>query len=163
MYQFFAAYSNKNHFVNMLLGLNTIFKIYFPMYSRHALVGSFLTHCGLVTPYGDSDPGQHWLRYWLVSWRHQAITWTNVDLSSLRSNDVHLRAISLEISVTKISLNFFFFFSFLFHWNLPGAKELTRGISTPGRQNVAENKIICKICRLTRLSPTVGWLKWPSI
>ena len=38
---------------------------------------------------------------------HQAITWTNVDLSSLRSSDVHLREISLEISqpsITKISL-----------------------------------------------------------
>ena len=43
--------------------------------------------------------------------RHQAITWTNVDLSSLRSSDVHLRAISLEISqpsVTKIILKLFF-------------------------------------------------------
>ena len=37
------------------------------------------THWGLVTPYGDVDLGQHWLRYWLVAWRHQAITWTNVD------------------------------------------------------------------------------------
>ena len=41
-----------------------------------------LTHCSLVTPYGDRDMGQHWLRQWLVAWRHQAITWTNVDLSS---------------------------------------------------------------------------------
>ena len=23
---------------------------------------SALTHCGLVTPYGDTDLGQHWLR-----------------------------------------------------------------------------------------------------
>ena len=35
-----------------------------------------LTHCGPVTSYGDRDLGQHWLRYWFVAWRHQAITWT---------------------------------------------------------------------------------------
>ena len=45
-----------------------------------------LTHCGLVMPYGDRDLGQHW--------RHQAITWTTVDLSSIRSSGIHLRAIS---------------------------------------------------------------------
>ena len=42
-----------------------------------------LTHCGLVTQHGVMDLGQHWLRYWLVAWWHQAITWTNVDLSSV--------------------------------------------------------------------------------
>ena len=25
-------------------------------------VQTFLTHCGLVTPYGDMELGQHWLR-----------------------------------------------------------------------------------------------------
>ena len=53
-----------------------------------------LTHCGLLTSYGDRDLGQHWLRKWLVAWRHQTITWTNFDLSSVRSNGIHLRAIS---------------------------------------------------------------------
>ena len=56
------------------------------------------THCGLATPCGGRDPGQHWFRYWFVAWQHQAITWTDVDLSSPRSRDVDLRAISLEIS-----------------------------------------------------------------
>ena len=45
------------------------------------------------------------------AWRHQAITWTNVDLTSQRSSDVHLRAILLEISqpsVTIISLKIIF-------------------------------------------------------
>ena len=32
--------------------------------------------CGLVTPYGHTDLGQHWSRRWLVVWRHQTITWT---------------------------------------------------------------------------------------
>ena len=38
-----------------------------------------LTHCGRMTPHGDIDLGKHWLRYWLVTWWHQAITWTGVD------------------------------------------------------------------------------------
>ena len=40
-----------------------------------------LTRCGLVTPYGNIDQCQHWFRQWLVAWQHQAITWTNVDIS----------------------------------------------------------------------------------
>ena len=83
-----------------------------------------LTHCGLVTPYGGRDLGQHWCSKWLVAWRHQPITWTNVDLSSIRSHYVHLRAISLVISqpsVTKISLKIIFL---RFYWNLPRANKL---------------------------------------
>ena len=38
-----------------------------------------MPHCVLVASYGYTDLGQHWLRYWLVAWRHQAITWTSVD------------------------------------------------------------------------------------
>ena len=39
-----------------------------------------LTHCGLVTKYGDRDLDQHWLTLWLVAWRNEAIIWTNLDL-----------------------------------------------------------------------------------
>ena len=39
-----------------------------------------LTHCGPVMPHGDIDPDQHWCRWWLAAWWHQATTWTNVDL-----------------------------------------------------------------------------------
>ena len=46
-----------------------------------------LINWGLVTPFGDIDLGQHRL------WRHQAITWTNVDLSSVRSSCINRRAI----------------------------------------------------------------------
>ena len=77
-----------------------------------------------MMPYGGRDLGQHWFRLWLVVWWHQVITWTNVDLS-LRSCDVHLRAISLEMSqpsTSKISLKIIFL---RFYWNLPGANELT--------------------------------------
>ena len=62
-----------------------------------------LTHCGLVTSYGDIDLRQLWHRQWLVAWRHQAITWTNVDLSSERSSGNHLRAVSQEIPPPWIS------------------------------------------------------------
>ena len=34
--------------------------------------------CCLVRTYGIKDPGRHWYRQWLVAWRHQVITWTNV-------------------------------------------------------------------------------------
>ena len=36
------------------------------------------------TPYDDRDLGHHWLKQWLVAWQHQAITWTNVDFSSVK-------------------------------------------------------------------------------
>ena len=65
------------------------------------------THCGLVTPYGNRDLGQHWIRQWFVAWWHQAIIWTNVDWSSVKSSDIHIRAISQEMpqpSITKICL-----------------------------------------------------------
>ena len=64
-----------------------------------------LTHCGLVTQYGDINLGQHWISLWLVAWRHQAITWTNVDLSSVRSSCTHMSAI-LARDASAIS-----------HWN----------------------------------------------
>ena len=102
-----------------------------------------LTHCGLVTPYGGRDLGQHWFRQWFVAWRHQAITWTNVDLSSQRSSDVHLREISLEISqpsVTKISLKIIFL---RFYWNLPGTNELT---------HLQPNKNTWALCRNRSIS-----------
>ena len=92
--------------------------------ARFLAIWDILTHCDLVTPYGGRDPGQHWFRQWLGAWRHQDITWTNIDLSSLRFCDVHLRAISLEISqpsVIKINLKNIFL---RFYWNLPEADEL---------------------------------------
>ena len=88
------------------------------------LCPSELNHCCLLTPYGDINLGQHWLRLWLAAWRHQAITWTNVDLSSVRSTGIHLRAILQEIpqpSVSEISLKITYL---KFCSKLPGANEL---------------------------------------
>ena len=52
---------------------------------------------------------QHWPGYWLVAWCHQAITWTNVVSSLMRSSDIHLWAISQEIqpSIAKIVWKWF--------------------------------------------------------
>ena len=46
-----------------------------------------------MTPYGDMDLVQHELRWWLVAWRHQAITRTNFGFSLMRLCGIHLRAI----------------------------------------------------------------------
>ena len=50
-----------------------------------------LTHCGLVTPYGDIDLGQR------RPGGTKPFTWTNFDLSSARPNNIHLRSILQEI------------------------------------------------------------------
>ena len=48
------------------------------------------TYYDLVTRYGDIDLDQHSLRQWLVAWRLQVITWTNIDLASVRHSDIIL-------------------------------------------------------------------------
>ena len=59
----------------------------------------------------------------LFAWRHLAITWTNVDLSSVTSHDIHVRSILQVIpqpSITKISSKITYL---RFHSSLPGANE----------------------------------------
>ena len=45
----------------------------------------------LVTPYDDTDLSQHWLRWCLIAWWHQAITSSrnNTDWSSVRFCGIH--------------------------------------------------------------------------
>ena len=84
----------------------------------------WLTHWGLVTPYCDRDLTQHWLRQWLVAWRHQAITWTNVDLSPVEFCAIHLTTIllvSLMVSIHGINSKIIFF---KLQPHLPGANEV---------------------------------------
>ena len=91
-----------------------------------AIAFYYLTHWGLVMPYGDNDLGQHWFRQWLVAWRHQAITWTNVYLSSVKFCDKHLWAISIEIphvSIDNISVKIAYR---KFIENLPGVNKLSK-------------------------------------
>ena len=54
----------------------------------------------------------------------QAITWTNLDSSSVKSSDIHIRAISQEMSqtpITKIHLKLTFLKR---HPNFPAASEV---------------------------------------
>ena len=102
----------------------------------HSHACDLKTHCGLMMPYGDKNLGQHWLRWWLVAWRHQVITWTNVDWSSVKSSDIHIRAISHEMpqsSITKICLKIT---CLKFHSNFPGANELSKTCSSPGQHHI---------------------------
>ena len=69
--------------------------------------------------------GQYWLRWWFVAWQHQAVTWINVDWSSVRSSDIHIRAFSQERPqpwITKIRLKITYL---KLHSNFPGANELS--------------------------------------
>ena len=95
------------------------------IYSPHGIARpqwvNSLWHSGIVTPYGDRDLSQHWLKKWLVAWLHQAITRTYVDLSS---SDIHIMAISQEMpqpSFTKIRFKITFL---KFHPNFPEANVL---------------------------------------
>ena len=54
-----------------------------------------------LTHYGDTHMDQHLFRQWLVAWRHQVINWTNIDLSSVRSSDIHLRAVSPQLLIIE--------------------------------------------------------------
>ena len=46
--------------------------------------------------------GKHWLMQWLAAWWHQAITWTNIVLSSKVFCGIHLRATLQEHVMTLI-------------------------------------------------------------
>ena len=41
--------------------------------------------------------GQHWLRWWLVAWRHQAISWNIADFGLVSFCGIHLRGFSLRV------------------------------------------------------------------
>ena len=77
------------------------------------------SHCGLVMPYGNIYPGQHWLNQCLVAWQLKFITRTNVTFQSESFIGFHLREISLDTSTnTKIRLKIT---TLEFHLNLSGA------------------------------------------
>ena len=78
-----------------------------------------------MAPYGDIHLGQHWLRLGLIASWHQSTIWTNVDLSTIRSIDIHLRAMLQEVpkpSITELSLKIA---SLKFNLNLPKDTALT--------------------------------------
>ena len=123
-------------------------------------LGRILTHWGLVTPHGDRELSQPWLRKWLVAWRHQAITWTNVDWSSVKSSDIHVRAISQEMpqpSITKICLKIT---CLKFHSYFPGANELSPCTTVWLTLWLADLYIVWETPRLHWILVNYG-LKWP--
>ena len=65
-----------------------------------------LTYSGRVTPYGNIDLDQLWLRLWLVVWRHQAITWPNVDLSSASAVTINWCHQSLKLTWKLLTKHF---------------------------------------------------------
>ena len=74
-----------------------------------------LTHCGLVMPYGNIDLGHHWFRKWLVTWQHQAITLTNVDLSSSVLCGIHQGPMSYNTTLSSLVLPTYFLVLFIFY------------------------------------------------
>ena len=77
-----------------------------------------------MTPYGDMELSQTWLRYWLVAWRHQAITWFNVDLSSVKFLGIHLMALSLDDVKMPINKTRLKIAVLKWHLGLPGANAI---------------------------------------
>ena len=114
-----------------------------------------LTHCGPVTLFGDIDFGQHWLRWWLVAWRIQSITRANTDLSSVRSSDIHLRAISPEIpqtSALKI-ISKFVHLKFPSHYN-----NLIMGVMA---SQITSLTVVYSTVYSRRRSKKTSKLRWP--
>ena len=108
------------------------------------MIDLLLTQCSLVIPYGDIELGQHWPRWWLVDWRHHAITWTNVDLPSVQSSDINLGAISQgkpQTLIAKFSLKIT---HLKFHSNLPKANELThcKPLTPYGFANICRQSLL---------------------
>ena len=111
---------------------------------------SCLTHCGLVTPHGGMDLGQYWSRQWLGAWRHQAITWNNVYLSSVRYFGIHIRVLSKEdvkIAISKTRLITTWSNGLpLWHWNWNVAEGLGqwRGYWCPGSASPQGSHLLSK-------------------
>ena len=67
-------------FANPFIGITAIYKFLWMIPHQTGCV----LRISLFNSLWPSNLGQHWFRQWLVAWRHQAIAWTNVDLSSVR-------------------------------------------------------------------------------
>ena len=76
--------------------------------------------CGTIW----QDLGQHWLRRWLVTWKHEATTWTNFHLSSIRSHDINLRVLSCDDLKNPTSKKRMKNEIVKLHLHLPGANNL---------------------------------------
>ena len=96
------------------IALGPILKMYIPGQIR---IFNALNSDGYST--GNAPPSGN------NAWRHQAITWANVDLTSVRSSGIHLRTISPKMPKPPITeITFKNYLSKKFHSNLPRANEL---------------------------------------
>ena len=82
-----------------------------------------LTHWGLATPYGDKNISQHWSRLWPVARRHQAITWSIADLTTLASFLDQFYGYSTKYTCLNLHLEIILFKNFL---QLPGGNKLSQ-------------------------------------
>ena len=72
---------------------------------------------------GDLTHGGHVMPYWLIAWRHQAKTWTNVDWLPVRSCDIRLRVVWQDIPQSQISKFTLAITYMKFNWHLPVTNE----------------------------------------
>ena len=82
----------------------------------------------------------------------KAITWTNVDWSSVKSSDIHIRAISQEMpqpSITKIYLKIT---CLKFHSKFPGANELTFYGLSALFVNCLQNRYEAHACKMIQVT-----------
>ena len=95
-------------------------------------LSSILLYSMLINSLGPSDAiwrqgsGSTLAQVMAYAWRHHAITWNNVDLSSVKSSDIHLRTSSQETPQTSITEIICKIKSLKFHSNFPEANGLTR-------------------------------------
>ena len=82
---------------------------------RHGIYNSLGSNCNANS---ETDVEQDWLRQWLDDWRHQAITRTNIDLSSATSHGIPAYYHNMDIPNSKTRFKSAFFKS---NPNLPGA------------------------------------------
>ena len=72
----------------------------------------------------DKNLDEHWLRLWLLAWQHQAIAWTNVDLTSVRSCGIHLRTTLQQMLMMSILSMCLKITNLRVQLHLPGTNEL---------------------------------------
>ena len=89
------------------------------------------------------------------------MTWTNVDLSSVESSDIHLRASSQEIPQPSITEIIWKIKYLKFHSNLPGANELidfSRTIWSPPLGTILTIISLCIIPVVGEVGVLISWV-----
>ena len=101
-----------------------------------------------MTPYIWQQRSRSTLAQVMVcfAWRHQTITWTNVDWSSVESSDIHIRAISLKMPqpITKICLKIT---CLKFHSSFPGFNKL---------RHLQSSKLLPLLYRISMMTSSNG-------